>query len=337
MPLTHAFSRLTSIVGCSALAACGHAAPTDAPVCDETDSTAAGGEYADAGPVANGAACGSYRGLSPFGIATTSRDIFWIDGVAKMGGNVWRRPLSGGATTAFALLDGNPRGLAIDSTNLYAAGGCMGYVWKLPLDGSPPTPLTQVPLAPLLPCVHGVAVDARWVYFTADNGLWKVPLAGGDPTLLVPFQTGVYGGGEEIALSATDVYWADDSSVRKAPLDGGPVTVVDQGTIGSGAFEYSAVTTDATDVYWEGNGQIRSALLTGDGAPFTIALTPGGATHIAVDATDVYWTTGSGVFKAPRTGGPTSVVSGAAANAVALTCGRVYWTVTCEPAQSAPK
>ncbi|MFT3770426.1 MAG: hypothetical protein QM820_33785 [Minicystis sp.] len=135
---------------------------------------------------------------------------------------------SGSATLIFSVgtTGLNPWGIAVDATNVYFtdAQGPHGAVMKVPLDGSPASPLATMEDLP-----SAIAVDATDVYFTAADALRKVPIAGGTAATIAPAGDAGYA---SIAVDATNVYWTNyvsDGSTMLLPKAGGTPTVVDSG------------------------------------------------------------------------------------------------------------
>src|SRR5262249_21342129 len=75
---------------------------------------------------------------------------------------------------------GTPKAIAVDATSVYWATQDGGTIMKVPVEGGTPTTLASGQNRPIR-----VAVDAASIYWTSigttsdQNGVWKVPLAGG--------------------------------------------------------------------------------------------------------------------------------------------------------------
>ncbi len=134
----------------------------------------------------------------------------------------------------------------------------------------------------------GIAVDPTNVYWTVEQGVMSVPLAGGTPALLVASA----GGNDFIRSDGTNVYWTSYNQ-----------SAVFQATIATGMINQLASTTghpqgiaiDNTNVYWTSwtDGNVYQ-VTKGGGTPLALyfAASAYGGTNpngIASDGTTVYW------------------------------------------------
>jgi hypothetical protein len=132
------------------------------------------------------------------------------------------------------------------------------------------------------------------------------PEVGGGPVVDLT-QSGV--SPSRIAIDATHIYWTDynDKSVRSVPKAGGPDQLLAQEV---GATWY--VATDGVHAYYSMSsgsaGAIRRVPV-GGGAAQTVVANVTGPQGIDVDATDVYFTTTTSVQKAPKAGGPATILA----------------------------
>jgi hypothetical protein len=205
-----------------------------------------------------------------------------------------------------------------------------------------PTPACGVTtLASGLVYPAAMAISGDSLYVATDDPLSsgpdaaeivRVPLAGGDPVVLVTGQGEV----PDVVADAINIYWtSSDGTVKKMPASGGQLTV-----IAAGLNTPGDLAVDATSVYWgDGStGAVMKALIAG-GAPTTLVpgtATEAGAGAIAVDSSNVYWfATGPGgalnagsVMAVPLGGGTTTTLASGqdGAAGIAVAGGDVYWT-----------
>jgi hypothetical protein len=189
-------------------------------------------------------------GDSPRDIVASAHSLYWTD--ASYIRTVLK---TGGTPQVFVTTQGILDGIAIDSTNVYYAGGIGKVVAKVPLTGGAPTTLTSIPGSPTR-----LAVDVNNVYFLdigttqgsgSDGAVRVVPIAGGAPTALVSslhFPAA-------ITLEGDTVYWVDnDGTVAKVPKAGGSMTVLAKDTDNA-----EDVVVAESCVYWvTGGGQVHS-------------------------------------------------------------------------------
>ncbi len=224
--------------------------------------------------------------------------------------------------------------LALDGTSVYWTNSGTPYyssqdgaVSKVPKDGG-----ASVTLAAGLPRPCAIAVDATDVYSGIFYALLKIPVAGGAPTIFVPWTMA-----ETIALDSTNAYWTNSmaNTVMKAALDGGaPVTIAsDQSWV-------HGLTIDATSVYWAvpgteptgyTDGWVMKAPIAG-GAPTMLASKQLMPASVGVDAQHVYWTgynpTLGALSETTLDGGAVAVVATNQdyPHQVAVDTTSIYWT-----------
>lgn len=228
----------------------------------------------------------------PNHIALDANNVYWTDGGA---GTVMKVLLGGGAPTTLASGQTIPTGIAVDATNVYWANNSdPSAVMKMPLGGGAITGYASGQQS----SIWNIAVDATSVYMVGHGSIvTKVPLAGGDPITLAPYEFSKASGINNVTVDATHVYWTTDDAVMKVPVDGGAPIV-----LASGQHIPGGIAVDTANVYWTNGwsvGDVMKIPLDG-GTPTSLAsgqIAPG---KIAVDATSVYWTTNDSVKKAPK-------------------------------------
>src|SRR6478736_2460071 len=152
----------------------------------------------------------------------------------------------------------HPSEIELDATSVYWSSFLGGAVMKVGIGGG--TPIT---LAAGLATCGRVAIDASNVYWTIlgfTDGVMKVPLDGGTPTMVasvtpapVDEQNPQASTGEatvSLVLDANNVYWAGYNGeqgleLMKAGIDGSTLT-----PLMSAAAVPSAIAADETDLYW---------------------------------------------------------------------------------------
>lgn len=158
-------------------------------------------------PLTGGTAIPLSTGGSPTSIAVDATSAYWVDGAA---GAVMSVPIGGGTPVTIAGGLSGARGLRIDATSVYWLETGSGSVRKAPLAGGPATTLASCQSD-----LTGIGLDSDNVYWSSTTGspanvaVYRVPLAGGVPTLLASFNPvtgGVVFGGEMTFASdiATD-------------------------------------------------------------------------------------------------------------------------------------
>jgi hypothetical protein len=185
----------------------------------------------------------------------------------------------------------NLQGVALVSGTLYFADNGDQAVAKVVLSTSAETVLEQND--PDFPPFN-VAADSTYVYYGGllFGGIYRVPLAGGAPSLVsasITPNNGQFG----VAVDANDVYWADcgnQCALLRAPIAGGSATTVDPGPVGE------IVAVDGSRLYWESGGMLVTAPVTQGvpGAVVTLAQVGG---PMVLDSSTVYWETANAIMK----------------------------------------
>jgi len=147
----------------------------------------------------------SYNGSSSTPLAINSTALFFFSTGSNNVPSLQIVPIGGEKATTLPVsnMHGNPAGgpMVADAANIYTLMGTCpcntsnnnqpyvgpppGYLTRIPLDGSPSTTLATFSGA-----AGGIAIDSANAYWSSDTTAWKVPLAGGDTTVLAGNLTG---------------------------------------------------------------------------------------------------------------------------------------------------
>jgi hypothetical protein len=233
-----------------------------------------------------------------FALAADAKNVYWGSaGVYARRGNVMRVPVNGGSPVSIWASGGVLGALTIDSNDVYwGAYGGAGGLWKAPIAGGPAVALIPDQL------FNFVAVDATHVFAAQpatvpDNSvIVSVPLAGGEPSVLVRS----IGYAMMVADDTSLYYQALPSAIMQIDKAGGPPTTL-------AVSQFAALAVDATYVYWVTLGYPTSALMRVSkegGAPSTLATFATGGSQavpaIALDDAYIYWLHGSDVMRIGR-------------------------------------
>jgi hypothetical protein len=169
--------------------------------------------------------------------------------------------------------------------------------------------------------VQGIVADETDIYFLNNERIWRMPRAGGKPTLLVnradTLQTIGPALNDEsmfsLAIDDTNVYWGERQSgrIRTIPKQGGAIATLATRQIGIGD-----VAVDGDFVYWTQTAQMRmgkeikpkTAILRiakrgGTPEPLVPADVAGDqAFRLRFDADAIYWLSDSGIRAAAKDG-----------------------------------
>jgi virginiamycin B lyase len=145
------------------------------------------------------------------GVAVDSSHVYWA---SNSSGKLGRASLDGSEVQPNWMSPGAGHGcgIAVNATTVFWATDT--GVYRSPLSGGPPTPLTT---ATKENC--GIAVNAVHAYWAAGDGyIERDLLSGGPPTPVVQAPLGPCG----VALDSKHLYWANShsDSVGRANLDG---------------------------------------------------------------------------------------------------------------------
>ena len=223
--------------------------------------------------------------IGPFAIDSTS--VYWI---STSGGSLMMGPLTGGPAVTLAdrssVATRALRTLALDANSVYFGEyrPCLGVLMMVAKAGGSPTALGSSNQEEAV----ALAVDATNLYGSSYRaGLFKLPLAGGNPVKLAADLA------DSLVVAGSTVLWTSGTRLLKMPIAGGtPVQI--------GADASAMVATNGTEVFWAKNsgGSVISTPIAG-GTDKVLAnfQYPRG---IAVDATSVYWTSDTSIMKVPR-------------------------------------
>ncbi|HEX8791815.1 MAG TPA: hypothetical protein VF765_12765 [Polyangiaceae bacterium] len=247
----------------------------------------------------------------------------------------------------------SPSAIAIDAAHVYWVDSALGTVNEVSLcGGSATTLVTTSTLGSPTLVPAGIAVEGNSLYFTTqdpwnpdedDGAVWKVPVAGGTPTMLVQGRN--HPG--PIAVTGASMTWidawgthADDGTIVQAPLDGSSMVILasaQNGPLGLALGGGKAVWTTSGFVDSE-RGSILETPMGGGGIVDGIGVAQDMPVGVAVEGTDVFWVdqgdpnvSNSGrVMKTPldpkAAADPITLVSGGAPQGIAVDGAHVYWT-----------
>ncbi|MGH7440128.1 MAG: hypothetical protein ACRENE_30930, partial [Polyangiaceae bacterium] len=209
----------------------------------------------------------------PFLMTADSQNVYWTEFGDDLGvgnGAVKGCPTSGcggSGPTLYAQGLVNPRGIAVDATNVYygtaSYGAVNGGIWSCAIGGCGGSPM----LLSAADVPYGVTVDATAVYWVDndDGTVHKVAKTGGPATTL-------YDGGSvddagdtlselgQCAVGANHLVFGDYSEdIYSIPTGGGPPLYLGNGFNNQFYGSYFGITADSTSVYSGGNGLLLRA------------------------------------------------------------------------------
>ncbi|HEY6459075.1 MAG TPA: hypothetical protein VIY73_02960 [Polyangiaceae bacterium] len=246
-----------------------------------------------------------------------------------------------------------PSAIALDAANVYWVDSALGTVNEVSVCGGPATTLvttSSLGSSTLLPA--GIAVEGSEVYFTTqdrwnpdgqDGAVWRVPVGGGTPTMLVQ---GLDRPGPILVQDAS-MYWvdswqtySDDGEIVRAPLDGSSMTILasaQNGPLGLALGGGSAVWTTSGTVDSE-RGTVWETPMGGGGIVDGIGVGQGTPVGVAVEGADVFWadegdpnvSNSGSIMKEPLDPNagldPVAIASGGAPQGIAVDAANAYWT-----------
>jgi hypothetical protein len=295
-----------------------HNAPavTDGAAADSTTGEEGGSADAGPGPVPDGSAVDSSPGNcptacpvkmnlnNPWAVTSDANRVYWVEFGSDQGtldGVVASCPLAGcdSGEIVYSSTQINPRGVAVDGTNVYwtgaSYGAANGGIFTCPITGCSGTP-TRLANASI---PFGVQVDSTYVYWTDndDDTVMKIAKTSTNPAASLA----VYDGGTDVivepgacVIDSTSIYVGDgNGGVYKMPLAGGEPVTFNSAQQG-GLF---GLTLDTTRLYYGQPGAIYSTLKSSAAAGDMIASDVYWPQGLAIDSTTgfVYWAnSGSG-------------------------------------------
>ncbi len=239
-------------------------------------------------------------------LAIDSTNVYWAtnsSSLQNVHGGIFSCPIAGcpGDTphTILANTDGLTN-VIVGSTYLYYVNEIAGAVHAIPknaTNGAGDTVLyagTMDINDPYDGVVPGqLAVDTSNLYFadSFNGGVWRAPLAGGRPVLMIFSNAGH---DLPVAVDSTFVYYGDDSAnavvrnVKTGTPDGGSVTVAVRTPFPSGM----AIDSPSNTIYWSdvgtAPGTINKVSL-GGGTKTVIDSTQSDPQGVAIDSTYVFY------------------------------------------------
>jgi hypothetical protein len=282
----------------------------------------------------------------PFMMAADETNVYWTefgDDENATNGSVKSCPIAGcgSGPLVYAVLQANPRGIAVDANNVYwgtaLSQSVNGAIWSCPIAGCPNGKPKMVATANV---PFQLSLDALYVYW-ADNFDDSVnrALKGGGPTLVLNNGQGnnALTNGQGCVVDATNVYVSDfDYNLFRLPLAGG--SLVPMYAQSMGLDGPAALVLDATNVYLGVQGSILQEAKTATSAGSAHAIVENvpdpNSLQIDTSSGNLYWSDwGSGtgtdgtVGKVPTAGGMFTVLhqSLVTPEAIAVNGTYVFW------------
>lgn len=132
-------------------------------------------------------------------VAVNSSSIYFTAKVPGLGGTpgVYQLPITGGVPNLIWSTSAptQPADITLDGANIYWTDLAGGSVYSMPLTGGAAHTLASGMSNP-----RTIARDSTNVYFTADTGIFEVPIGGSSPTMLAPEPVG----SQSYAIAADD-------------------------------------------------------------------------------------------------------------------------------------
>jgi hypothetical protein len=199
--------------------------------------------------------------------------------------------------------------LAVDASGLYwisATGEASARRWGLRRRDSEGRE-TGV-LAPQRAELWRIALDEKFVYFSSDGRLMRIPKTGGGSTVVAALHGRVLG---RIVVDGDTIYWSEDNDLYAMPRRGGRPS-----KLATASDWVSSFAVDASKAYWLDHESISPARIVSilqPGGSVETAISPdtyyGAAEGVGFDAEYIYWNEGKGFFRRPRAGSSTEKLS----------------------------
>lgn len=218
--------------------------------------------------------CTLASGLNhPWFMTADSQNVYWTEWGDNWGagnGSVRGCSVNGcmAGPTSYAIGLTNPRGIAVDATNIYYAtatyGGVTGGIWSCAVAGCNGSPALLADAG--IP--FGVAVDSTYVYWVDwdDGSVHKVAKGGASPAVTL-YDGGPYDDAgdtlyepAQLVVDGTNLYFGDYSEdIIAMSTNGGSPLFLGNSVNGGSYGQYFGIVTDTTSVYSGGNGVIMRA------------------------------------------------------------------------------
>jgi len=312
-------------------------------------SSSGGSSGSSSGSSSGGSGCADpcpmAMGLNhPFMMVADDSNVYWTefgDDLNSTNGSVKSCPVSGcgAGPMVYAVLQANPRGIAVDSQNVYwgtaASGSINGAIWSCPIAGCTGGKPKMVAPANV---PFQLALDNTYVYWADnyDDTVNRAPKAGGsDQVLNDAGGSLVLNNGQGCVVDSTYAYVTDyDYDLYRLPIAGGDLQAIYTQTMGQEGP--AALTVDETHAYLGLQGSILQGPKTGMGTPLTIVSGVADPDDLKIDPATgmLYWSDwGSGtgtdgtVGKVPTDGGMFTLLHQAQVTpeAVAVTGTYLFW------------
>jgi hypothetical protein len=223
-----------------------------------------------------------------YGIAADGQNVYWtnwglqVAGQPAVGGAVMSAPIAGGPLVTLANNLGFPDSLAVTSGALYWANYSSAQAADAAVLALPDGKNVAVLASHLVPPPSNVGVDSKYVYWTNDYGIQRVPLDGGVPSTIIANASGA----NYIALDDANIYWSNAvaGTISSVPKGGGDVVTL---VAPSDVVISDLLVLDGW-VYFTGDQGLSRVAASG-GETELLAGSYYAAPYIATDGTSLYW------------------------------------------------